>query len=181
MGMFFVSGIRSDGLVGVTDTSDWVVEFYKKKDLVRLIETQKVKIFGASVYNHELEPTILTLDKVLDACELKKRIDAWRALHNPWTGLPVENYLAEAVVGTAITVGYHMSDTSGRMHNGASRLVKLSYDEWDFYDPDNIFSNSKVDSRVAADLLEVACIYSKPVSMLIVWGEDGNSFSKISM
>lgn len=179
--MFYVSGIRSDGLVGVTDTSDWVTEFYKRSDLVRLIESRRIKIFGASVYNHELEPTTLTLDKILDASELKKRIDAWRKLHNPWTGLPVENYLAEAMIGTAITVGYQTSDTSGRIHRCASRLVKLGYDEWSFYDPDSTLSNRIVDSSAAAGFLEVACIYSKPVSMLIVYGEDGNSFSKVSM
>lgn len=179
--MFYISSVRADGLVGVTDTNDGVVEFYKKHDLVRIIESQKVKIFGASVYNHELEPEVLTLDKILDANELKRRIDAWRKLHNPWTGLPVENYLAEAVVGTAITVGYQTVDTSGRLHKCATRLVKLNYDEWDFYDPDSTLSDRKVDSRVAAGFIEVACIYSKPVAMSIAWGDGKTDFSKILM
>ena len=176
--MFYVSCVSPSGLIGVTDTNDGVEEFYKNSEIVSIIESKKAKIFGVSVFNHKAEPTALTIDRVLDVYELDNRINAWRKLHNPWTEKPVEYYLAEAQIGTAINVAYRAKVTGGRWMNGVTRLVRISYDEWYFYDPESTVNKSTGDSSFAASCLEVACIYSKPEAMSIAWGVDKNNFAK---
>lgn len=176
--MFYVSCVSSSGLIGVTDTNDGVEEFYKNSDIVDILASKKVKIFGVSVFNRKAEPTALTLDKVLDVHELEGRVIAWRNLHNPWTGKPVEYYLAEAQVGTAINVAYRTQTSDKRWVKGVTRLVRLSYDEWYFYDPDSVANGRVGDSEFAARCLEVACIYCKPEAMSIAWGVDKNNFKK---
>ena len=176
--MFYVSCLSPSGLIGVTDTNDGVEEFYKNNEIVSIIESKKAKIFGVSVFNHKAEPTALTIDRVLDVYELENRINAWRKLHNPWSGKPVECYLAEAQIGTAINVAYRTQATGGRWMNGVTRLVRLSYDEWYFYDPMSTANKSTGDSSFAASCLEVACIYSKPEAMSIAWGVGKENFRK---
>lgn len=176
--MFYVSCVSPSGLIGITDTSDGVEEFYKNDDVVRIVKSNKIKVFGVSIFNQKAEPTVLTLDKVLDVHELEGRLMSWRNLHNPWTGKPVEYYLVEAQVGTAINVAYETKDSGGVWRHGVTRIVKLSQDEWYYYDPMNTMSGKTGDHEFATWCLEVAYIYSKPSAMSIAWGVDKKNFAK---
>lgn len=175
--MFYISSECKSGLIGVTDTSDGVEEFYKSCDLIDLIRFQRIKIYGASVYDNKLERTVLEIDKVISAKELGYRLDNWKKVHNPWTGIPVENYLAEAQIGTAINVAYHTKSSDGRLIKGTSRIEKQGYDSWSFYDEGSVLSGRTGDNSFAHDCLEVSCIYCKPVAISVA-NNDGN-FEKV--
>lgn len=158
--MFYVSSLK-DNKIGITDTRDNKEEFYSNKEIVQFVESKVADIYGVSVFNHEADCTVLQTDKSLSSSKLKELLTNWKNLHNPWTGVKVQDYLAEAKVGTIIDVDYITTDSSGRPHRGNTVIKKLDYDNWKYEDTNNTASGDIGNSRFAAWTLEVACIYSK--------------------
>lgn len=170
--MFYVSELkgRVNGcLAGVTDTADGVTEYYADDVLVKLIRSKTIpsEIYGTDIYNNKLDATVLHIDKTLDKSELLERIDDWKRVHNPWSGLPVKYYLAESKVGTVIVAKYTDTTSSGRVFTGVTKLTRLSYDEWLYEDENSVNTGRIGDTSFAAYCLEVATIYSKLKSLSI--------------
>lgn len=164
--MFYVSDVREKcigSLIGVTDTNDGVTEYYPDDVLVQLIRSKAIpsEIYGTNIYNNKLDAIVLHIDKTLDSSELRKRIDAWKHVHNPWTGLPVKYYLAESKVGTVIIVKYTDTTSEGRVFSGASKITRLSYDKWLFEDDNSTFSGQVGDTSFATSCLESSSVYMR--------------------
>lgn len=162
--MFYVSSIVDENTkIGVTDTEDGVEDFFTNKELAKIVKEDKINVYGASYYNYEVECTVLTPNITLLSSKLKELLDAWRKFHNPWTGHPVEDYLACAKIGTKIVVDYsYVGDGDRRQHNCSTILKKIGDDKWSYKDDENTMSGKVDDSRFAAWALEVSCIYSRP-------------------
>ena len=159
--MFYISSQKGDKY-GVTDTNDGVEEFYSTKELAKLYESNKnLVIYGTSYYNHDMECTVLELGKVLSVGELKGRIKKWREVHNQWSGYPVRDYLAEAVVGTVIYVDYVTETSSGTLMSGRTKLHKTGVDTWKYDDSSSSFDGVVYDTNRACGFLEVATVYSR--------------------
>ena len=170
--MFYISELRGrmhNSFVGVTDTADGVTEYYADNVLVKLIQSKVIpsEIYGIDIYNNTLEATVLHIDKTLDSSELRKRIDAWKRVHNPWTGLPVKYYLAESKVGTVIIVKYTDTTPNGRVFSGTSKITRLSYDKWLFEDDNSTFSGQIGDTSFATSCLESSSVYMRSQSIHI--------------
>lgn len=159
--MYYISS-KKDNRFGVTDTKDNVEELYREDEIAYFIRDKGLSIEGAYVFNHKADCTVLHPFKCLSKTVLLSLLKAWKELHNPWTGYPVQWYLAEAEVGTRITVDYH-----DKSYKGRSELVKLSIDEWKFIDTGNTASGDIGNHAFAAWALEVACIYNKVDSLRI--------------
>lgn len=167
--MYYISSYIDDYKIGVTDTKDDVEEFVTNKDIVKLAEENKIRIYGTSIFNHHADCTVLKMNTSIDKSELVKRLNDWKKVHNPWTGIPVENYLASAKAGTVIEVNYTgVSDDGRRPYTGTTRITKKDYDIWYFEDTSNTFSGDTGDAKFAAWALEVACLYNKPTSINIL-------------
>ena len=165
--MFYVSSLEGDK-IGITDTRDGKEEFYSNREVVGFKENAVAKVFGVSVFNHKADCTVLKLDRKIRGSDLKKLLSDWKKVHNPWTGIPVECYLAEAKIGTRVIVDYvATSDGDRHRHRGTTILKKLSYDEWYYKDTTNMMSDKTGDSEFAAWCLEVSCIYSRPVDIAV--------------
>lgn len=162
--MFYVSSVPNEHYkIGVTDTEDGVEDFFSNKELAKIVHEDKINVYGASYYNYEVECTVLTPNITISSSKLKELLDAWRKLHNPWTGHPVEDYLACAKIGTKIVVDYsYVGDGDRRLHNSQSIITKLADEKWKFEDNDNMADGEIGDSKFAAWALEVSCIYSRP-------------------
>lgn len=166
--MYYVSSVvDKDRKIGVTDTKDGVEEFYTDAQIAKFLQDKVVDIYGTSYYNYKANCTALEINKTLSSTKLKNLLAEWKKLHNQWTGHPVEDYLAEAKIGTVIEVDYYSKDTTGKTHRGTTTLKKLSYDEWKYEDKNNVASGRVDDSRFAAWALEVSCVYSKPKNIVI--------------
>lgn len=170
--MFYVSDVMekcTGSLIGVTDTADWMTDYYHDDVLLRLIQSKAIpsEIYGTDIYNNKLDATVLHIDKTLDSTELRKRIDAWKRVHNPWTGLPVKYYLAESKVGTVIIVKYTDTTPNGRVFSGTSKITRLSYDEWLFEDDNSTFSGQIGDTSFATSCLESSSVYMRLQSIHI--------------
>lgn len=164
--MFYVSELRERvhrSVVGVTDTADSVTEYYADNVLAKLIQSKAIpsEIYGIDIYNNKLDATVLHIDKTLDESELLKRIDNWKRVHNPWTGLPVKYYLAESKVGTVIIIKYADKSSSGRVFSGVAKITRLSYDKWLFEDDDSTFSGQTGDTSFATNCVESSAIYMR--------------------
>lgn len=170
--MFYVSDIKDNyigSLIGVTDTADGVTEYYPDRVLVKLIQSKAIpsEIYGTDIYNNKLDATVLHVDETLDSLELRKRIDAWKRVHNSWTGLPVKYYLAESKVGTVIIVKYTDTTHDGRVFSGTSKITRLSYDKWLFEDDNSTFSGQVGDTSFATSCLESSSVYMRLQSIHI--------------
>lgn len=164
--MFYVSSI--DGhRIGVTDTRDRIEEIYRNDEVEYFITEKGLKIEGAYVYNHRAECTVINPFKKLNKTRLIELLDAWRKVHNPWTGYPVQWYLAEAEIGTTISVEYSSSDNYGHRFTGYTELYKIDSDTWRFVDSGSVDSGNTGGHSFASNCLEIACIYSKPVRISI--------------
>ena len=164
--MFFVSDEIKEpsGLtrIGITDSYDSVQEYYKNSEIVSIVR-KGINIYGVSIYNDKATCSIIGVGRTLQKSVLKELLDNWKKVHNKWSGIPVEDYLASAKVGTVITVDYVItSDGDRRKHSGFTKISKIGDDLWKYEDEDNTFSGEIKDSRFAAWCLEVAYIYSKP-------------------
>ena len=168
--MFYVSSvIDKDKKIGITDTKDGVEEFYTDAQIAKLINENKIDIYGTSYYNYKANCTALEINKKLSESQLKLLISEWGRLHNQWTGHVVEDYLASAKIGTKIFVDYVITaEESRRKISATAVLERLNYDEWYYQDEANTFSGSKGSSRFAAGTLESCCLYSKPKSITIM-------------
>lgn len=164
--MFYVSSLKGDK-IGITDTTDNIEEFYSNREVVNFVH-KRLNIYGISVFNNKADCTVLNVNKTINKSELVSLLNNWRKVHNQWTGIPVEDYLAEAKQGTKIVVHYtYRGDGDHRIHNEVTQLVKIDAinDKWKYDDTCNTFSGEIRDSRFAAACLETACIYSKASSI----------------
>ena len=162
--MFYVSSVVDENTkIGVTDTEDGVEDFFTNKELTKIVKENKINVYGASYYNYKVTCTILKPNQDIDSSELRRRLDDWKKVHNQWTGEPVENYLAEARIGTLIIVDYsYTGDGDRRQHTCSTMLKKIEDDKWLYKDDSNTMSGNVGDSKFAAWALEVACIHGRP-------------------
>jgi hypothetical protein len=158
--MLYVSSKRGNKF-GVTDTDDDVEEFYTDREIAKLLESKKVYIYGTSYYNYQANCTPLRVPIRLELSKLKELLKKWGEVHNPWNGHPVEDYLAQAVIGTIIDVKYYDIGSNGETFTGRTLVRKLTYDRFEFEDANCIDSGTVGDARYAASCLERACIYSR--------------------
>lgn len=161
--MFYVSSVvDEERKIGVTDTEDGVEDFFTNKELTKIVHKDKIVVYGASYYNYRVTCTVLEPNKKINSSELRKRIENWGRVHNSWTGEPVENYLAEAKIGTVVTVDYiSTSDADRRLKSkGCTVIKKVGDDKWTYEDTSNIASGRTGNSKFAAWTLEVACLYN---------------------
>lgn len=165
--MFYVSSIKNNK-IGITDTNDFVEEFYTDSDIVSFIK-KDIDIYGTSLYNNKSNSSPIKINQSLSESTLKTLLSEWKKVHNKWTGHKVEDYLASAKIGTKVEVDYsYRGDGDGRVHNGTTVIKRLDYDNWLFEDTNNTFSGKTGDSRFAAWALEVSCIGSKPKQVTVV-------------
>lgn len=144
--MFYVSSIEN-GKIGVTDTDDNVEEFYKDRELFKIINKYKLKVYGTSIYNGETNSKPLVLNQEIARGKLVNLLDEWRKLHNPWVGHGLEDYLATLEVGTKILI-YYVSDV--RFKRSVASFEKVGVDSWYFVDKNNTFTETyRTSSRVA--------------------------------
>ena len=162
--MFYISSLK-DNLIGVTDTRDGIEEFYKDKDIFKLLESG-IEIYGTNKFNYKSNSNPIEIDIEIKKSKLIDLLDKWKKVHNNWTGRDVANYLASVKVGTEITVQYITKGTKG-VNRGKTVIKKLNYDEWIYEDTVNVASGRTGNHDFAAWNLEVACIYSTPVSISI--------------
>lgn len=168
--MFYVSSvIDKDRKIGVTDTKDGVEEFYTDAQVAKFLVEDKIDIYGTSYYNYKANCTALKINQILSVSKLTDLVNKWKKVHNQWTGYPVEDYLAEAKIGTTIRVDYfYHADGDGRTHNGTTVIKKLNYDEWSYVDDNNCASGGKGSNRFAGWCLEVSCVYSSRFNISIM-------------
>ena len=161
--MFYVSSVVDENTkIGVTDTEDGVEDFFTNKELTKIVKDDKINVYGASYFNYKVTCTVLKPNKTLNSSELKLRLENWKKVHNQWTGEPVENYLAEAKIGTTINVIYSfVGDGDRRQHTCETVLKKIGDDKWSYVDDTNTMSGKVGDSKFAAWALEVSCIYNR--------------------
>ena len=76
-----------------------------------------------------------------------------KELHNPWHLYQITDYLASAENYTVVEV-YYQYEAYGRYKNGLSKLERLGDDSWYFTDDDNSFSNSRLTSSKAAEIID---------------------------
>lgn len=165
--MFFVSDKIEEPTgrikIGITDSYDSVQEYYTNSEVVSLVKKKNINIYGVSIFNNEATCNVIGIDVTLKKNVLKELLDNWKKVHNPWNGVPVEDYLASAKVGTVVTVDYtYIGDDGGGRHNGLTKITKIDTDSWKYEDTENCFSGEVGNSRRAASNLEVAYIYSRP-------------------
>lgn len=167
--MFYVSSIRGNK-IGVTDTSDGVEVFCTDKDIYNILEDKNrtEDIYGTSPYNGMANCTVLKINQLLSKSKLLELIGNWKKVHNQWSGYPVDDYLAEAKLGTKIIVTYsYYGDGDRKKHIDKTVLKKLSWDNWKYEDTSNTMSGKCGSSRFAAWALEVACIYSNMLDLVV--------------
>lgn len=165
--MFFVSDEIKEPTgrtkIGITDSYDSVQEYYTNSEIVSFVEEKKINIYGVSIFNHKATCNIMNTGVTLKKSVLRELLDNWKKVHNPWNGVPVEDYLASAKVGTVVTIDYsYTGDGDGRRHSGLTKTTKIDTDLWEYEDTENCFSGEVGNSRRAAANLEVAYIYSRP-------------------
>lgn len=170
--MFYVSAVHDgqskSNKIGITDTNDGIEEIWTNKDLVKVVESKVAYVYGVSIFNHIAECIPIKMNTRLSQVKLVSLLKKWREVHNPWTGAPVEAYLASAKIGTRIVVNYVSTGSSGQTIKGTTELTRLDYDTWHYEDTDNISSGENCNTSLATHHLEVAALYSKPTQILIL-------------
>jgi hypothetical protein len=159
--MFYVSS-QNGNLFGVTNTETGIEEFYTDEQIAMMLKSNTADIYGTSYYNYKANCTPLKINIALSKSKLESLIENWRNSHNQWKGHSVEDYLAQAKIGTRIRVDYsYVGDGDRRLHSSSTVIKKDSWDSWHYEDLENTFSGTDGDSRFAAWTLEVACLCSK--------------------
>ena len=171
--MFYVSAVhdgqsKSNKIV-ITDTNEGIEESWTNKDWVKVIESKVAYVYGVVVYNHIAECTPIKVNTRLSQLKLVALLKKWREVHNPWTGAPVETYLASAKIGTRIIVDYYdYTPESRTKFTGRTELTRLDYDTWHYEDTCSTFSGENCDTSRATSHLESATIYCKPTQILVL-------------
>lgn len=161
--MLYISSVDDNkDRYGVTDTLDNVEEFYSNSQIVDFIKNKELVIYGTSYYNHRVTCTVIKPNQSVSISKLTDLLNNWKKLHNPWTGIPVEDYLASLRVGTHIRIFYkYYGDGSRRWHDSITDLWKKGDDEWVFEDTTSTMSGRMGNSRFAAYTLEVSVVYGR--------------------
>ena len=157
--MYYLSR-HEEGVFYVTDTDDNITEPLSEGDILKLHD-KKVTIYGVDIYNRRAKCMPIKVNIACNAQILRTLLESWKELHNPWTGIPVRDYLAACKVGTSITVDYSFrGDGDRRIHNCVMKLRRLDWDTWSVQDSESAFDGDTGDTSWAAGMLEVSCIYS---------------------
>lgn len=160
--MFYVSTVK-DGVgstsanIGVTDTADGVEEFYSAHALAEIIDSGVV-IYGAYVWNHAAECTVLRLNRRFDWAHFTDLCRKSRELHNPWTLYPIRDYLATLKIGVEFKI---LSTTVDRGVTEHSRLwlKKIGVDLWEW--DNGYLDNSKpCNSNYAETLVDIVLSFN---------------------
>lgn len=172
--MFFVSDevkeVTGEVKIGVTDSYDSVKEYYTNREIVSFVRKKKINIYGVSIYNDYATCTEITLNTSIEKSKLVKLLEEYKKVHNNWNKLPIDDYLASAVVGTKIVISYKNRGSDGHIYKGETKVEKVGVDKWKYIDDNNTFSGEIGDSRFASWALEVAYIFATPVSIRITEG-----------
>lgn len=160
--MFYISN-KKENTWGVTCTDNDITKFFTEQELLLLVNRDGMKIYGLEVYDNKVTCTKLRPLESGSESELRKRLNSWRELHNPWTERPVENYLAMLPVNTIVRVDY-TDYREAHTYHSRMRIMKHGVDTWSAHDDNNIMYNNRTgDSQFALKCLESSYIYSDKI------------------
>lgn len=152
--MFYVSSEKDfEGVTkyGVTDTMDWVEEFYTSEELSSIIRYSQLSIQGAFKCGNSFTFYPIKLNQKLETKDIESSLNCIRRGGSTEGILKASLAcsLISAKVGTEIVLSYGMKHTHV-LEDGYCTLNKISENSWSFSDSLKNFASGSLSSTKAA-------------------------------
>ena len=127
--MFFITAYASDGSSAIVfDTNDGAMESIDAETLKGAIKGG-MHVYGANVYNNKLELNCLNWGIGFSCRQLTEVIEEIRKVHNPWTVMKLENYLAMVEPGSKFLFLKYDMELGKQVR---AMFKKVDEDAWSF-------------------------------------------------